>query len=82
MELILPDAPNAPIPLEDSKTALEAYKNIPRVYDLRIAPTESGAASRNTYAFREWDESRSGDEASEPEDEPEEEGRDKKKRSE
>jgi hypothetical protein len=61
MELLLPNAPALPIPLNPSElSSFPELQHVPRAYDLRLtdpnsrnAVTASSSGARNLYAFKE-----------------------------
>lgn len=52
MELILPDAPAWPIPIEDARVRSQ-FANVPRRYDMRLTSTTDETFAKNLYAFEE-----------------------------
>lgn len=58
IELILPSAPEAPIPLPeyDPATAGRNLKRIPRQYEVKLSSDAAETAQRNIFAFREKEE--------------------------
>lgn len=55
IELILPSAPDAPIPLPeyDPATAGRNLKRIPRQYEVKLSSEAADTTKRNIFAFRE-----------------------------
>ncbi|CAO1632529.1 unnamed protein product [Parajaminaea phylloscopi] len=55
IELLLPSAPNAPIPLPEYEpaTAGRNVKRIPRQYEVKLSSDASETTKRNIFAFRE-----------------------------
>lgn len=70
IELILPSAPDAPIPLPeyDPASAGRDVKRIPRNYDLKLTSEAQQTAKRNIFAFREKHEGDDEEELDDDED--------------